>query len=283
MELVVTTDVGPRIIRFAYNGGPNIFKEYSAMLGQTGGDEWRPYGGHRLWHAPEDLVRTYYPDNQSVEFEEHANFVRLIQTVEDATGIQKEIDIALAVAEAKVTVTHRLRNTGLWPVRLAPWALSVMETGGVAVLPLPPYIPHGSAVLPAAGLVLWSYTRLADPRWTFGDRFILLRQDPAATVPQKIGIQAPINWAAYVHESAGVMLKRFDVMPGTEYPDYGAVAEIFTDPDMLEVETLGPLVSLAPAATVEHVETWYLFDAVALPRSDHEVERTLLPLFEAVL
>jgi hypothetical protein len=48
VELVATMDVGPRIIRFGFIGGDNEFKEYPEMLGKTGGDEWRIYGGHRL-------------------------------------------------------------------------------------------------------------------------------------------------------------------------------------------------------------------------------------------
>ena len=30
-----------------------LFKEYDEQMGKTGGDEWRIYGGHRLWIAPE--------------------------------------------------------------------------------------------------------------------------------------------------------------------------------------------------------------------------------------
>ncbi|HQE83180.1 MAG TPA: hypothetical protein PLM14_09285, partial [Candidatus Hydrogenedentes bacterium] len=57
IELIATTDVGPRIIRFGFSGGHNLFKEFEEHLGQTGGDEWRSYGGHRLWHAPEASPR----------------------------------------------------------------------------------------------------------------------------------------------------------------------------------------------------------------------------------
>ena len=66
MELVVTTDVGPRIMRLAFRGGPNLLKEYPEHLGKRGGNAWRLYGGHRLWHAPEASPRTYWPDNVPV-------------------------------------------------------------------------------------------------------------------------------------------------------------------------------------------------------------------------
>ena len=70
IELIATTDVGPRIIRFGYVGGQNLFTECKDQLGKTGGDKWRSYGGHRLWHGPEDPQRTYYPDNSPIEHNE---------------------------------------------------------------------------------------------------------------------------------------------------------------------------------------------------------------------
>ena len=48
IELIVTTDVGPRIMRFGFVGGQNLLNEYKDQVGKTGGDEWRIYGGHRL-------------------------------------------------------------------------------------------------------------------------------------------------------------------------------------------------------------------------------------------
>ena len=130
VDLIVTTDVGPRVIRFGFVGGDNEFKEYEEMLGQTGGDEWRSYGGHRLWHAPEVQARTYFPDNAPVVAEQHEGFVRLVQPTETTTGIQKEIAVTLDPDRTGVTVLHRLTNKNRWPVQLAPWALSIMNGGG---------------------------------------------------------------------------------------------------------------------------------------------------------
>ena len=63
VELVVTTDVGPRIIRLGFVGGQNLFHVYPETAGKTGDKAWQNYGGHRLWHAPEVAPRTYWPDN----------------------------------------------------------------------------------------------------------------------------------------------------------------------------------------------------------------------------
>src|SRR5689334_13060607 len=67
LEMIVTLEVGPRIIRFGEAGGQNVLKEYADQMGKTGGDQYHSYGGHRLWIGPEDPVRTMQPDNDPVE------------------------------------------------------------------------------------------------------------------------------------------------------------------------------------------------------------------------
>src|SRR5436853_500555 len=67
IELIVTGDVGPRIIRFGFVGGQNLFKEFPDQLGKTGEEKFQLRGGHRVWKAPEDAVATWAPDNVPVE------------------------------------------------------------------------------------------------------------------------------------------------------------------------------------------------------------------------
>ncbi|MBM4430018.1 MAG: hypothetical protein FJ026_06660 [Chloroflexi bacterium] len=280
VDLIVTGDVGPRIIRFGFVGEENEFKEYEAMLGQTGGQEWRIYGGHRLWYAPEHSRRTYYPDNFPVCCEEHPGFLRVIQAPETGTGIQKEMDLRLSLGQAHVQVTHRLRNTGWHPLDLAPWALSVLAPGGTAIVPLPPRGPHPQFLQPASTIALWPYTDLSDPRWTWGRQYVLLRQDKQADTPQKAGFLVPDGWAAYVR-AGHLFLLRFEHLPDATYPDLGSSLETWTDADMLELETLGPLVRLEPGAVVEHIEHWHLFRDVATPLCHAHVVQHILPKVRA--
>src|SRR4051794_27521975 len=65
-ELIVTLDVGPRVISYRLEGGKNVFKNYDDQLGKSGEADWQIRGGHRLWAAPEDPTRTYVPDNGPV-------------------------------------------------------------------------------------------------------------------------------------------------------------------------------------------------------------------------
>lgn len=276
VDLVVTADVGPRIIRFGFTGEANEFKEYPEQSGLTGGEEWRIYGGHRLWHAPEDTVRTYWPDNVPVEVKPHKNFVRFSQPVELTTGIQKQIDIRLDTQKARVEVTHRLTNLGLWDVELAVWALSVMDTGGVAILPLPPRGEHPIDIIPTSTITLWPYANLSDPRWTFGEKYILFRQHPRWTTPQKIGVSVPDGWAAYAR-SGHLFVKQFTFFGDAVYPDLGSCAEVFNREEMAELETLSPLVVLAPGESAEHVETWHLLKDIPQPENEADVIRNVVP------
>jgi hypothetical protein len=278
VEVVVTADVGPRIIRFGFVGEANEFKEYPEMLGQVGGDEWRIYGGHRLWHAPEVYPRTHQPDNRPVRLEPLAGGVRLIQAVEELTGLQKEMDVCLAPEAAQVTVTHRLRNTNVWAVKLAPWALSVMAPGGQAIVPLPPRAPHGTGrdYTPSNTLALWPCTAMADPRWIWGNQYVLLRQEAERDEGQKLGLLVPAGWAAYAR-AGHLFIKRFDFLPGACYPDAGCNVELFANAAMLELESLGPLVTLRPGAATDYVEQWFLARDVPQPATEAEVDAFVLP------
>ncbi len=275
VELIITSDVGPRIIRFGFIGQDNEFCEVKETLGKTGGDEWRIYGGHRFWHAPEVKPRTYYPDNNPVSViqgEDGAVHVR--QPVEPTTGIEKEMDITLD--SNHVRVVHRLRNHNLWTVELAPWALSVMNTGGKAIIPLPPRGTHEENLLPANIMTFWAYTDMSDSRWTWGRKYVMLAQDPNATTPQKVGVMVPDGWAAYAR-NGHLFVKVFGYDPDATYPDWGCSMETFSCDFMLEVESVAPLVNLQPGAAAEHVEDWYLYDGVPMPETDVDVDTNILP------
>ena len=59
---------------------------------------------------------------------------------------------------------------------------------------------------------------------------------------------------------------------------YGASYETFTNADMLELETLGPLVRLGPGEAVEHVERWELIGGVEAAEGPEGAVEAVLPL-----
>jgi hypothetical protein len=211
--------------------------------------------GHRLWHAPEHPLRTYVPDNDPIEWEWDGTCLLLRQPTEPLTGIQKEMVIRWQ--DGQIEVKHRLLNRNLWAVRLAVWALSVMHAGGVALIPQEPYRPHPDALLPVRRIALWAYTDMSDPRLHWGKRLIRVRQDPHATAPLKIGVSNTLGWMAY-RLGETVFVKQFDFDPEAEYPDGGCNTEVFTNAEMLELETLSPMTLLPPDGVLEHRERWSL-------------------------
>src|ERR1700758_2810150 len=53
-ELIITLDVGPRIISYQHlPGGKNVLKTNADELGKSGEEAFVMRGGHRLWLAPE--------------------------------------------------------------------------------------------------------------------------------------------------------------------------------------------------------------------------------------
>lgn len=257
-ELVVSGGFGPRVLRFALSGGENVFLEQYDEARRIPDSEFRLYGGHRLWHSPEDPKRTYVPDNVPIDVEYSDGVLSVKQAAEPIAQVEKSLEIALDPTGARAIVTHTLTNRSVWPVEMAVWALSVMAPGGIAVLPLPPRAPHGpDNLLPTNAFICWSYTDFSDPRWSFAPRALMLHGDPSNSYAQKVGAPVPDGWLAYWRDGTA-FVKQTDFETGAVYPDGGASAELFTNGLFLELETLGPVVTLRPGESAEHVETWAL-------------------------
>lgn len=271
VELIVSLDVGPRILSYRTAGGANVFKNYPEQMGTSGEERWMIRGGHRFWIAPENEELSYAPDNSPVEHELVGRMgVRLINRAVDPWQIRKELTVALDDRSSRVTATHRATNESDKRVEIATWGLSVMVPGGLEIIPLPPLGRHPDDLLPNRQMILWPYTDMTDARWRFGWRFITVRQTPDGG-PSKIGLAHRQKWVAYLTRDA-LFVKTFDYLEGEKYPDLGCNFETFTNADMIEVESLGPLRDLAPGEAVEHTEHWYLLGDIDQPHSLKERE-----------
>ncbi|MEN6608732.1 MAG: hypothetical protein ABFD60_15905 [Bryobacteraceae bacterium] len=264
IELVVTSDVGPRIIRFGFVNGQNLFKEFKDTIGKSGEKEWMIRGGHRLWAAPEDPVKTYALDNSPVKVEIEGDVLVVTEPVEQLTGLEKRITVKMAASGTDVELIHRIRNTNSEAVELSPWGLTVMAPGGVGITGFPPRGKHPQVLAPTNPLVMWAYTDFSDSRWVFTEKYLALRQDPKATKPLKVGHFNPKTWGAYLLGS-DLFIKRYQADPSKTYPDFGCSYETFPSAEFLEIETLGPMTKIAPGASVEHVEKWNLYKNVPVP------------------
>jgi len=277
IEVIVATDIGPRILQYCVKGGENVLGEAKEVGMKSILGEWKAYGGHRLWAAPEMSPRTIAPDNDPVEVITEGNLrVHLIQPI-DKAGLRKEMSLELAPEGSELTVWHRIKNCSVWDIELAPWSISIMNGGGTAIVPQEPYKSHDEDVLPARPLVLWSYTDLSDPRFSIGRKYLRMRSDPGLKEPQKFGVANKRCWAGYLRNKA-LFIKDFAHMEGEVYPDFGCNNEVYTAGSFMEIESLGPLVKVGPEHSVEHRERWWLFEGIDAGDSEESLESVLAPI-----
>ncbi len=277
LSLWVTRSVGPRIIGLALSGGDNLF---ALLPGETtecpGKGTYSFRGGHRLWYAPEDLRRTYLPDDDPLTIQEVKDGLRVIQPPEGPTGIQKSLTITLPGPGARVVVDHSLYNWGEEAIELAPWAITQLRPGGVAVLPQATALADEHGLLPNRHIVLWPYTRINSPHITWGDRYLFVEatmRDGAL----KIGFPNPAGWLGYVLEGT-LFVKQAAYQPQATYFDRGSSSECYCNPRFLELETLGPRTVLGRGESVTHRETWTVYAGVSFRRDAAAVEELVAAL-----
>ncbi len=262
IELFATLDFGPRVIRFGFIDKVNMFCEDTAVESSASGEDFDKYygegktwyirGGHRLWTSPEASPRSYYPDNDPVKCEETENGVILTPPPQKWNQIQMQMKITMCPDSDNVTVDHYITNTGAWPVELAAWGLSVLNRGGIEIVPQP---VKDTGLLGNRLLALWPYTKMNDKRVYWGDKYITLKQFPDADCPIKFGINSEHGFAAYILEGS-MFIKRFDVKEDGNYPDGGMSFETYTSSLMLEMESVGELTKLKTGETLSHTERW---------------------------
>ena len=278
VELIVTTDVGPRIIRYGFLGGQNLLREFDEQMGKSGESAWQPRGGHRLWMAPEDPVLTYALDNSPIRARVASDTIELTGNVEKETGLEKQIVVKLAGAGSAVELVHKITNRGAKAREFAAWALTMMAQGGTGIAAFPPRGSHEKDLLPSNPLTMWAYTDFSDRRWQFTKKYVLLRQDPKNSNAQKAGLFNRDTVGAYLLGS-DLFIKQASARDARRHPDFGCSYETFTNEQFLEMETLGELSNVAPGASVQHAEHWSLHKNIKIASwTDAEIDRALLPL-----
>ncbi len=259
LRLAVTVGVGPRIVFCGVSGGRNLLAETPEVELDGPYGPVRLLGGHRFWYGPEIAERTYWPDDQPVQFGEIPDGLRFIAPP-DAFGIVKELTLTLAADEARVMVGHTLRNGGEAAIELAPWALTMVPLGGVALLPQPHGPVDARGLLPNRFLTLWPYSDPTDPRLSWGNRIVLLRGDAAP--PNKLGYRNAHGWLAHWLDGT-LLVKAFAPQLDGAHPDNGCNAECYVNARFMEVESLGALTTLAPGEMIAHDEVWRVHEGIA--------------------
>lgn len=266
LKLLVTRSVGPRILSFGFKDGENLLAELADVAIHHADGVFHFYGGHRLWHAPEEPRRTYLSDDAPVESSSSENGLLVTAPTETQTGLQKSMEIRLSGESAQVVITHRFTNQGLWPVTCAPWAITQVKTGGTAILP---QTRQDTGVLPNRSLVLWPYTDMSNPNVQWGSNYILIHARMES--PFKVGFPNPRGWIGYWWNGV-LFVKRADYNAQAEYYDFGSSSECYCNNQFLELETLAPIHTIEPGETASHVEVWSLHRDIERPSNEDEAQ-----------
>jgi hypothetical protein len=279
LSLLVTESVGPRILSLRIHGGENLFAEVPDMtLDCPGAGKCHLRGGHRFWVAPEEPRTTYRPDDRPVKIRSIKRGLEATQPIDETTGLQKSFWIVFEGpgSDPVVSVHHSLRNCGTAPVTCAPWAITQLKPGGFAILPMTRF-GETETLLPNRSVALWPYTDMRSPHITWGNKYTFVHANMKVGA-LKLGIANPPSTLAYFREGT-LFIKSGISQPDATYCDNGCSGECYCNDRFLELETLGPLVTIPPGGLVTHMEAWTVVDQVRLEPTEEAVESLKVPEF----
>ena len=269
-EMVVVTEVGPRIISLSVGGGPNLLFVDQETVGKGQGDaDWHVYGGHRVWVAPE-TGDTYAPDNARCEVQVSAEGLTVVAPAVPQTKLRKRLTVT--ALDGRFVVEQGVLNTGAALYAGAIWALTCVRPEGVIAFP---WGRQGSWDLKK--IVYWNKwldqaSDVNSQQWQPGPD--LFRIVPTGEVG-KVGTNSPEGWVAMCREDA-TFVKSYRWVPDTRYPDEDCALQVYTCDRFIEMETLSPLGTFYPGFEVVHREVWTV-TAEAVDPADGAALRRLLP------
>jgi hypothetical protein len=254
LQLDLATRFGPRVTALRPAGGDNMFAE----LGDFGvdlpdGGRFVFRGGHRLWLAPEVLEITYTPDNDPVATSVNGCSASATGLT---NGVEKTIRVEVDEDTAAATVDHLVTNNSDRSLEISLWAITQFRPGGTALLPLGRNPSDPAGLQASTRVVGWPYTDWS--ALTAGPGNDVLSIAGHRETPTKIGIALTRGWLAYLLD--GWLFAKYAEV--TESPlDLGATGQVYANAHFVELETLGPLVTLHPGASAQHREVWRVWPA----------------------
>ncbi len=252
-------EAGPRIVRFIHKPtGVSLFSETPDLVLDTPVGNYHIRGGHRFWIAPESYEMCYQPDDFGVQVSRDGTSVVLRRDGQAPFHLHKEVMLSMHDTKPIIRITHSVRNDSSLPIRCAPWAITMLQPGGTAILPLRKGVNDSNGLTPDRSITFWPYTQLQDSRLEIRDERLLIHADPTVLVPFKLGTRAPFSWLGYLKDNT-VFTKKSFFGPSINYPDLGCNLEIYTNGKFIELESLGSLETLHPGHWSKHVEEWEMF------------------------
>jgi hypothetical protein len=83
-----------------------------------------------------------------------------------------------------------------------------------------------------------------------------------------------VGWLAY-YRNQRLFVKLASFQADAAYFDFSASSQCYCNKQFLELETLGPQITLEPGMSVGHREVWEIFRDFDLSRDEKELDRRL--------
>jgi hypothetical protein len=277
VEAIIVPAIG-RVMQFRFAGeseGP--FWENEALFGQAPNPtstNWSNFGGDKTWPAPQGewpylTPRDWPPpagfDAVPMEATVDGWKVKLVSPVDPYYGIRITREISLALDEPVMSITTTYEKLEGAPLVASIWVITQLKEPLMAC----GRIAHFSIYREGFRLM----SEESPPHLEVRDGILRIQRDPKA--PHKVGMD--IGSLLWVGEKE---MLRIDSsrLPQQTYPDRGASAEIYTNPDPLryvELEVLGPLHKLIPGTTIHRTSKYTLLRRTELD-PELDVRKALL-------
>lgn len=267
IDVVVTIEYGPRIIRFGFCGKENIFYEDTdrklkfSLINADGEKASKKgayfcYGGHRLLLGTENPASTMNLDNDPVVYSLLPGCVRFLQPKQKKTGLQAGIEIVMGEDASDIMVVHTAKNCSRETRECSLWPVTMVDGSGTVVLPQ--NTGTADSLHPNRVLTFWPGTDIRDKRLFFGTRYLTVFRESDCESPLKIGCNNVLGWMAFVGKHYTFM-KQFVHNPQAVYPDFGSSCELRVQDDFTEMQTLSPFYRIEPGQGIKYVENLSLF------------------------
>ena len=268
-SIAAATAFGPRLVSLRFRQGPELFAQLAddVMIVHPDSGTYRFHGGHRLWAAPEVPAITYAPDDHPCVVTTGDDGLRITAPIDSAGFIK---DLRVGLDGDRLVVDHRVENGGPGPISLALWGITQFRLGGVALIPIGAGVVH-DPLQADSSLVIWPYTDLTDSRLSWRRQAAIVEATPGPRF--KVGSGPSPGHLGYLIEDQ-LFTKEVAAAETGTYIDRGAIAQVFVDDSFCELESLGPVVSLNPGASLSHREVWKVDECADLATAyDRVVQR----------
>ena len=163
---------GGRVLEFSLDGQQALWvnpalqgKLFPVSQRPTSWNDWRNYGGYKLWPAPESLWPKSVGDGPDPFLDGGTASVDLLPQrglrLTGAPSLDMGLlfirELAMDAKTGVLTVQQRLRNIGPRPVDWSIWDVTQIPAPAWVFFPANPYSPHKNGILPlGAGQDQWT-------------------------------------------------------------------------------------------------------------------------------